>query len=587
MKFTDYKNKIMIYDIETFTNDFIAVFKLLGEDKTVIFSNSLTSDCGQHTLGEICYKYIIVGFNNFAFDDRVIDYILSRNKVDPQMIREQADNIINGDRQKPFKSRRFNSLDCRQDLDMNVSLKFFEAAIGQSIETSEVDFNLDRKLNEEEFQKSVEYCIEDVKATEIMFNARLENFFMPRFELCNDLKELRYSKSTMYLKNFKAMPKWATHRVPDEILELVPQEFYDVWKYDGKSDVVTNRNYPEKPSGLVYQFGCKCKASVGGYHGENDDDEHKFDIATSFDVTSMYPNIALIINALGDENSKIYKDLLDERVRIKHIEPIRQVALKLTINSIYGLLKTKSGWTKIDNPKAAESICFYGQASCHYLSKLIDDLGYKVININTDGVLFEGRMTDAERDSVFRKFTEKTLLNLEEENYENYVQSNVNNYICKDGEKYKLKGLLNSFSPYDGKFTPSHKLNYKNNYISDLMVINKLIHNKSFEQTLEENKHDLSNFQMILKATSAYPYIVNESLELVGGIHEKIFRVFATTDGQPIYKSKTMAEKHKVENVPHQVTIYNGDINDPTVTLNIDYEFYINEATRILEKNWS
>lgn len=586
MKYSDYRKKIAIYDIETFTNDFIAVFKILDEDKKIIFSNSLTSDCGNHTLAEIAYKYILVGFNNFNFDDRIIDYILSRNKVDPEMIRLQADNIINGERLRPFKSKRFNSLDCRQDLDMNVSLKFFEAAIGRSIETSEVDFNLDRKLTEEELQKSVDYCIEDVIATEVMFNARLENFFMPRFELCDELKDLRLSKSTMYLKHFKPIPKWATHRVPDEILKLVPQEFYDVWKYDGKTDVIQNRNYPEKASGLVYDFGCKCKASIGGYHGENDDDEHKFAVATSFDVTSMYPNIALEINALGDENSKIYKDLLDERVRIKHIEPIRQVALKLTINSIYGLLKTKTGWTKINNPKAAESICFYGQASCHYLSKLIDDLGYKVININTDGVLFEGRMTDSERDWVFKKFTEKTKLNLEEENYENYVQSNVNNYICTDGDKYKLKGLLNSFSPYDGYFTPSHKLNYKNNYMSNLMVINKLLHNKSFETTLEENKHDLSNFQMILKATSAYPYIVNEDLETIGGVHEKIFRVFATTDGQAIYKSKTLAEKHKIENVPPCVTIYNGDLKSENINLNIDYEFYIEEALRILEKNW-
>ena len=82
------------------------------------------------------------------------------------------------------------------------------------------------------------------------------------------------------------------------------------------------------------------------------------------DVTSMYPNIILILDVL-DMLQKNIEIFLKKRIEIKHIDNILSDALKLILNSVYGNLNNK--YSILFNPKAAKSVCVYGQIALYEL----------------------------------------------------------------------------------------------------------------------------------------------------------------------------------------------------------------------------
>ena len=67
-------------------------------------------------------------------------------------------------------------MDVYDVLDKFYSLKQLEAFMGSSIMESSVDFRIDRKLNKEEIEESIEYCTHDVEQTIEVFNRRMDDF---------------------------------------------------------------------------------------------------------------------------------------------------------------------------------------------------------------------------------------------------------------------------------------------------------------------------------------------------------------------------------------------------------------------------
>src|SRR5699024_7230369 len=96
----------------------------------------------------------------------------------------------------------------------------------------------------------------------------------------------------------------------------------------------------------------------------------------------MYPHIILNINGLGSA-TETYKQLLDERVEIKHKYKILSDPIKLILNNVYGHPKNK--YSILNNPICAETVCEYGQIALYELCKRLSPYADSV-NINTDGV---------------------------------------------------------------------------------------------------------------------------------------------------------------------------------------------------------
>jgi hypothetical protein len=79
---------------------------------------------------------------------------------------------------------------CANDLGMN-SLKTFEGNIGLDIEQSSVDFNISRKLTQEELNEVIKYNQYDCYATAQIANILdSQNFLLSSIELLCDIYKL-------------------------------------------------------------------------------------------------------------------------------------------------------------------------------------------------------------------------------------------------------------------------------------------------------------------------------------------------------------------------------------------------------------
>lgn len=66
-------------------------------------------------------------------------------------------------------------------------LKTLEGFMGHDIQESDVDFDLDRPLTQEELMQTIEYCKHDVEQTYLVFLHRFEEF-QTQLELCKEFK---------------------------------------------------------------------------------------------------------------------------------------------------------------------------------------------------------------------------------------------------------------------------------------------------------------------------------------------------------------------------------------------------------------
>lgn len=552
-------NDIAFYDIEVFCEDFMVVFLLPPHDEThrVVFHNSMTSTCGKFDLGATCRGYTLCGFNNYHYDDKVIAHVL-KNGINNKHIKELNDDIIEGRNNDRFITP-FTSLDCRQQLNMNVSLKFYEGAIFEPILESNVSFLIDRKLNDEEVEETIEYCYYDVLLTRKMFFDRLESYFRPKYGMIHNVKELKYNTTTLATFGFEKNPKWYTTRVPSKYFELIPPEIQNYFNDEGQTCEID-------------AYNCKIKFGNGGLHGVN---KYKSQIAkgTLLDVASMYPNIIKANNILGS-NSKKFVRMIEDRFEAKSqgLDELQHV-LKIKINSIYGLLNNQ--YSNIYNPMGALTVCQIGQIACYHLCGMLFNRGYNIININTDGVLVEGVVPIEVYESINKEFIEMFDLSLDYDAIENFTQKDVNNYCCLVNGKPKTKGI--GYNKHAGNFILNNVNAPTRFAIIEELVIQKLLYGKEFHDTLLDNQNNYKMFQYITKTTHAYPLIMDEH----GNEYKtKVNRLFAVKDGVSLYKSKTGAEKHKIEGVPSSVVVCNDLKN--LDELDIDYMFYINEAERLL-----
>jgi len=149
----------------------------------------------------------------------------------------------------------------------------------------------------------------------------------------------------------------------------------------------------------------------------------------------------------------LLKEIVDQRVYHKKRKKeskesdVIQAGLKIAINSIYGLLNSKTFW--LFDPQITFTVTINNQLMIMMLIEKLELAGYHVISANTDGIViddYEKNLDDIRR--VFKQWEALTNFTLEETFYQIIVRRDVNNYLAKttDGT-LKLKGL---FEPQGG-----------------------------------------------------------------------------------------------------------------------------------------
>lgn len=285
------------------------------------------------------------------------------------------------------------------------------------------------------------------------------------------------------------------------MLKLVPQEVVDIWQDKEQ----------KKKSITIKEFDCDIQFGFGGLHGVHST-RQRFENVKLLDVASMYPHIILNLQALGPATNK-YHEILNKRIEVKHKDKKLSDALKLVLNSVYGNLKNQ--YSLLNNPNAALSVCVYGQIALYELCKRLSPF-VTLVNINTDGVAF---MTSSnEYKTIWKEWEEDFHLTLEEDNFELWIQKDVNNYIALQNGEIKTKG--GDVSRYH-----SDQL-FKNNSIRiiDICLVEYLVNNQDVLTTIQENLDKPHLFQYILQAGGTY----KGTFDSDGKQYNKINRVFAS-----------------------------------------------------------
>lgn len=160
-----------IYDTEVFLYDTLVVAKQVGADGHEVLTSPQEV---RELFGDP--DFIFAGFNTKHYDRFIVQAIaVGWGSED---IKDLNDWIIKDGMEgwdyPPLQDVRFrfNNVDLMDDMQHGLSLKSIEGHLGMDIVESEVDFDLNRPLTADEWNRTVKYCQHDVDATEMLWNLR-------------------------------------------------------------------------------------------------------------------------------------------------------------------------------------------------------------------------------------------------------------------------------------------------------------------------------------------------------------------------------------------------------------------------------
>lgn len=594
------KSKIFGYDFEVYSkiNWFCVTFiNYEDRNKEVVIVNDRTK------LIEFYNSHkddIFISYNGRQYDTGIFKGILDGMNVgfvNDKLIKEGK---------KPFqvvKNAKKYPLNDYDTILKDKSLKQLEAFMGDDIRETEVDFNIDRPLTEEEIKQTLYYNHHDV--IEVL---RVLDYCWDDFEGQLDIIEL-YGLDMSYFTKTKVQlavsPKILNavdqHTLDDEFDIRLPEtiqlsdkyKFIPEWYMNPK-----NWRYKEHLRSEDNQHNnqlCCTVAGIphvfawGGCHGADDKEAVFEGIILHADVASMYPTTDIEYGLLSRKfkNPDDFKQMRDFRLKLKSEKNPKNKALKPMINGVYGAGKDRNNPSY--DPLMANLTCIFGQM---FILDLIDKLEpyCRLLQTNTDGifVLCENEEMKNKVIEITNQVGERLKMEFEIDEYTKLIQKDVNNYIAvkKNGE-LECKGAMVKFNkPID----------------NDLPILNDAVRNYlaydiPVEQTINEC-NEYIKFQKVIKLSAKYKEIwygngvsgKDNKITSINGelLKGKVHRVFASkrqSDGS-IYKlkiEKGVKSYEQFANTPTHLFIDNEDVHDKSIPEYLDKEYYINEAKKRID----
>ena len=594
------KSKIHGYDFEVYSkiNWFCVTFiNYEDRNKEVVIVNDRAK------LIEFYNEYkddIFISYNGRQYDTGIFKGIL-----DGMNVGYVNDKLIK-EGKKPFqvvKNAKKYPLNDYDTILKDKSLKQLEAFMGDDIRETEVDFNIDRPLTQEEIEQTLYYNHHDV--IEVL---RVLDYCWDDFEGQLDIIEL-YGLDMSYFTKTKVQlavsPKILNAvdqhtlddefdiRLPDTIqlsdkYRFIPEWYMNPknWRYKEhlrSEDNQHNNQLCCTVAGIPHVF------AWGGCHGADDKEAVFEGIILHADVASMYPTTDIEYGLLSRKfkNPDDFKQMRDFRLKLKSEKNPKNKALKPMINGVYGAGKDRNNPSY--DPLMANLTCIFGQM---FILDLIDKLEpyCRLLQTNTDGifVLCENEEMKNKVIEITNQVGERLKMEFEIDEYTKLIQKDVNNYIAvkKNGE-LECKGAMVKFNkPID----------------NDLPILNDAVRNYlaydiPVEQTINEC-NEYIKFQKVIKLSAKYKEIwygngvsgKDNKITSINGelLKGKVHRVFASkrqSDGS-IYKlkiEKGVKSYEQFANTPTHLFIDNEDVHDKSIPEYLDKEYYINEAKKRID----
>jgi gp072 len=364
------------------------------------------------------------------------------------------------------------------------SLKRWEVDLG--IKHVEMEIPWDQPVPEELIPVVVDYCVNDVDATEKLFDAIYADY-VAREILAT------IAKGSMNATNNQLTAKFIfgdDPRPQDKFNYVNLATIFPGYKYEfGKSYY---RGFETGEGGFVY-------AEPGVYKN-----------IALLDVESMHPNSLVNMNYFGPYTQR-YADLLKVRVLLKHnkIDEVKQMfdgvlapfldnpeflkplvtALKIVINSVYGMTSAKFD-NKFKHPDNIDNIVAKrGALFMVDLKFAIEEQGYQVCHIKTDSV----KIPNADEKII--KFVE------------DFGAQEKYRYRFEHEHTYKRMALINN-AVYiaqleDDKWSPTGA-EYANTYLLKRVWTKEELVDKDFFITKQSKGHIYLGDEFVGKVGSIY-----------------------------------------------------------------------------------
>jgi hypothetical protein len=562
-----YPYSLNFYDFEVFVHDwFITIINPIELTMRVIVNDlkTLTDYYNKHK------NQIWVGYNSRSYDTYIMKGLLLG--MNPKKVND--DIILRGLKgwqiSRDFKKKKFLDF----DIYTKDSLKTKEGFMGSDIRETEVDFNLNRKLTQQEVRKTIKYNIHDVEQT-------LEVFRRNKY---------LYESQIQLIETFNLPIEMISLTQPQltaNILECEKQEHNDEFKFKIIDQIhlkkyKSAKEWFENPDNRDYKksfdlnvCGVPHRFGWGGLHGCPELPLHAKGRIFHVDVTSYYPS-QIIKHGFMTRNSKNpgrYKEVFDIRVALKKAgKKKEQQPYKIVLNGAYGMMKDK--FSLAYDPKQANAICVNGQLMLLDLLEHLEPY-ITLIQSNTDGLIIQVEDNEEKINKVMdicHRWEHRTGMGLEQDEITEIFQKDVNNYVFRfKSGKLERKGAY---------VMELDDLNY------DLPIINKalvdyMMNNIPVQETIN-NCDMIKEFQKIVKVSSNYEGGWHNGENLV----DKTFRVFASKDQNDTYLGKYKYQGATIEkfaNTPEHCFIMNESVNGVKVSKKLDKRWYIDLALKRLE----
>lgn len=606
---------VIVYDIEVFPNFFHCTCKDTESNELYLFEISeRKTQISELTDFFLNKDRLFCGYNNHHYDDTLVNYIVDycslleqkHYVIATQSIFNLSQTIIgsedgNIERYKKWKyAKYFDSIDLLTMMfssKLRVGLKEMQLTMRYH-NVLEYDGNFNDYVNPKDYQKIIEYNINDVESTTNLLQ-RLANkgeidlrLFIEEEYGFNALSmdSVKFGETILAKKVCEELHidkrQLETMRSPmdnvplkDVILPFIQYKNPKLQSVleDMKKQVVSSKERKSYENKFVIS-NTRYSIGVGGIHSINTpriyvpkNDEY----IGHLDVASMYPSFIVqygwFPTHLGKAGLDVYIQLYTERLQAKHSgQKLKNLALKLVLNSVTGKMQQETSW--LYDPKSVFKIRINGQLILLMLVDILLQYNCEIIQVNTDGVMFIAKK-DQESDIMesVSKLEQLTKLSFEADRYEAFYQYAVNDYFgVTDKNEIEKRGMFITESVLGKGLAPT---------IIPKAVIAYLTKNIPLEKTIREC-NDIYEFLMAQRVDKKF------KVEYNNHYIQRINRYYASTNGYWLYKVKETEDGLSYENMLKKsgVTILNKIDDTSTLDKNINYAYYLSEARKIVNE---
>jgi hypothetical protein len=628
---------ILIYDIETMQELFLVCLynpETQQWHEFQVSKNTNQIDSFVRFI-EAHPDHYFVGYNNLRFDAQVVEWIIRNHNGWHEMsalevcalIAQKAADIIhdaNFDVFPEFKEEwlSFKQIDLFKvhhydNKNRRVSLKRLEFEMDlDNIEEMPIH-HTKTNMTDDEIETTIDYCRNDVYATYEFYLITIGETNHPLYkgnnqiELRQDIEAefgipcLNYSDSKIgdeMIKKYYCqekgiqytdLPKKGYFRKEIKMsnciahyVEFKTPELKEFLKRMKKNVLGLQDDFKES----IEFYGNTYSFMKGGLHTENKPKIFEADEDTKiidWDVSSYYPAI-IISNGkypqhLGKEFLRGYKQMFDKRLELKPLakkdKKIKGIvgALKLAVNSVYGKSSDMQNW--IYDRQLTMFTTITGELSLMMLIEAYELAGINIISANTDGVtiMVKNDLIDKMHE-INKWWMDLTTYELEDTNYKKIIFSTVNDYLAikTDGEIKKKGDFLTDFELHKNKSARIVPIALEHFFVNDVPV-----------DTTIRNHTNIYDFCLRQKASSNFHYEGTQAGKVT--VYNKLIRYYVSKTGEKLMKIKNpdcdtnAADASQVEAGEWVMHVCNKLSKDHPLD-NINYDYYIEKANRIIEK---